>query len=100
MPLRPRKRSRRLLDAVPIRLTGADLGAYTLRGPTAVAALAFGAGAGGALAIGALSIGRASIRKLSIGELEVRRLHVEELIVDRRTSATGDMVEPTEVSIH
>ena len=100
MPLRSRKRSRRRRDAVPIRMTGVDVGAYTLRGPAAVAALAFGAGAGGAMAIGALAIGRASIRKLSIGDLEVRRLHVEELVVDRHERATGNEVEPTAVSIH
>ena len=100
MQLKSRKRRRRLLDAVPIRLTGADVGAYTVRGPAALAALAFGASAGGALAIGALSIGRASIRKLSIGDLEVRRLHVEELVVDRQENAGGDSIEPTEVSIH
>jgi hypothetical protein len=91
MPLRSRRSSRRLLDAVPVRATGIDLRGPALRGPAAMAALAFGAGAGGALAIGRLAIGRASIRRLAIGELEVGRLHVEELVVDREAPRTGAM---------
>ena len=83
MPLTSRRKPKRLVDVVPIRATGVDLGGWALRGPAAVAALASGAGACGAFAIGGLAIGRASIRRLTIGELEVRRLHVQELVVDR-----------------
>jgi hypothetical protein len=77
------KRSRRRLDVVPVRVTGAIATGPSLRGPMAIAALATGAGAIGALAIGRLAIGRATIKQVRIDQLDVGKLRVEDLEIAR-----------------
>jgi hypothetical protein len=69
----------RMLDAVPVRVTGIDVRGPSARAPMAMGALALGAGALGALAIGRLSVGRAKVGRLEIDELEVKRLRVQDL---------------------
>ena len=75
------RRQRKIVERLPLRLTGADVRGPGLRGPTAMAPVAIGALAVGAVAIGRLAIGRASIKRLTIDELEVTRLKVTELEV-------------------